>query len=258
MEEAQLQNSHLNEKQRLRFRLWLEEQFAERCGRNSRYSLRAFAGLLQLDPASTSQLLSGKRNPSSRQLFKICARLGVDAKANSLLQFFAEEERDEKSLILGADQFSVIADWYHYAILELSTLKEFSEDPRWITQKLGISSAEARVAVERLKRLNLLRRKNGRLRRVRGTVSNHISRDTSNARKTLQRQVIGKALVAVDECAQDEKDITSITMCIDPKNLDRARELIKSFRRELCSLLESGDAQRVYNLAIQLYPVSKS
>ncbi len=54
-----------------------------------------------------------------------------------------------------------------------------------------------------------------------------------------------------------EKDITSMTMAVDPKHLGKARSLISKFRRDLCDLLEDGDQEVVYNLGIQLYPISK-
>ncbi len=42
-----------------RFRLWLREQFVDRCKRNPSYSLRAFAKFLQKDPSSLSKILPG-------------------------------------------------------------------------------------------------------------------------------------------------------------------------------------------------------
>jgi hypothetical protein len=50
------------------FRLWLQNEFAERAKRNPRYSLRAFAKLLQMEPTSVSQILSGKRRASTKVL----------------------------------------------------------------------------------------------------------------------------------------------------------------------------------------------
>ena len=51
--------------------------------------------------------------------------------------------------------------------------------------------------------------------------------------------------------------MTSMTMAIDVDRLPEAREVITKFRRELCALLENGEQTRVYNLGIQLYPVSE-
>ena len=62
--------------------------------------------------------------------------------------------------------------------------------------------------------------------------------------------------MAIDDCPAESKDITSITMAIDTANIEKAKKLIAKFRRDLCTLLDHGDQTFVYNLGIQLYPIS--
>lgn len=248
---------HLTDQQRLRFRLWLQKQFTDRCQKNTRYSLRAFAGLLDVDASTISQILSGKRSPSKNSLVRICEKLSASPKDLKVLGIHRIEDETDDFYQLSIDTFSVLADWYHFAILELTYVSGFQSDAKWISQMLGISIVETKSAIERLLRLNLLSQKNGKLFKTHETITNHTGLNTSVARKTLQKQVIQKSLTAIDETLQEEKDITSITMAIDPKNLDKAREMIKKFRRELCTLLEEGEQSRVFNLAVQLYPISK-
>ncbi len=241
------------------FRLWLQKQFTERCKRNARYSLRAFAKTLDLDASSLSQILSGKRKLSKKGIQNICDKLSASPKE---LQIFGliekkKNETDDEYLQVGIDTFSVISDWYHYAILELTFVSGFKADPKWIAKKLSITVEESKSAVERLKRLGLLLEENGSLIKSAVRITNNGTVNTSGAHKELQKQVISKALIAVDEASQDEKDITSMTMAIDTKNLDKARILIQKFRRDLCELLEEGNQEQVYNLGIQLYPISK-
>lgn len=250
-------NTHLTDQQRLRFRLWLQKQFTDRCQKNPRYSLRAFAGLLGVDASTISQILSGKRSLSKKGLVSICEKLSATPKDLKVLGILAVAEGTDDFYQLSIDRFSVLADWYHFAILELTYVSGFQSDAKWISQQLGISIVEAKTAMERLLRLNLLSQKSGKLFKTHETVTNHTGLNTSAARKTLQKQVVTKALAAIDEIPQEEKDITSITMAIDPKNLDKARGMIKKFRRELCTLLEEGEQSRVFNLAVQLYPISK-
>ena len=49
------------------FRERLQAELAQRCGRNARYSLRAFANFLETDHASLSQLLRGTRRTYARK-----------------------------------------------------------------------------------------------------------------------------------------------------------------------------------------------
>lgn len=251
-----LQNSIAEE--RTIFRLWLQRQFTERCKRNSRYSLRAFANTLELDASSLSQILSGKRNLSKKGIKKICEKLSVSPKE---LQMFGLIEKPNIPHVdwfqVSMDTFSAISEWYHYAILELTYVSGFKAEPKWIARKLSITTDEAKAAVERLKRLGLLLEENGSLIKSSKKLTNQALIDTSSAHKELQKQIVSKALLAIDECPQEEKDITSMTMAIDPKNLGQAKLLIQKFRRDLCELLEEGNQEQVYHLGIQLYPVSK-
>lgn len=253
-----IENNFLSQ-ERDSFRLWLQQHFTERCKKNPRYSLRAFAKSLDIDPSSLSQILSGKRNLSLKGIYGLCVKLSatpVDMNRFGLSQ--TSKNKDDDFFQVGIDTFTVISDWYHYAILELTFVADFQSDPKWIGKKLSISAEEAKIAIERLKRLELLKGDEGRLIKTSKLITNNGLINTSGAHKELQRQVISKALDAVDECQAKDKDITSMTMAIDVKNLDKARKLISKFRREMCELLEDGNQSQVYNLAVQLYPISIS
>ena len=248
----------MSEEEKSNFRLWLQKQFTERCKKNSRYSLRAFAKHLNFDASSLSQILSGKRPISKNLVNEICKKLSAgprELKAFGLMEVPNGEDQDY--LQVGLDSFSVISDWYHYAILELTFVSDFKADAKWISKKLSITVEEAKAAVERLKRLELVLEENGSLVKSSKLLTNHSSVNTSAAHKELQKQVIEKALLAVDETTAEEKDITSMTMAVNEENIEKARLLIKKFRRDMCALLEDGEQSRVYNLGIQLYPITK-
>jgi len=253
--------------------IYLQQEFSVRCKRNPRYSLRGFAKLLELDPSTVSQLISGKRLASKKLVEKICFRLEThplekeqlinridQIKANKKIsrdpnvQFKTSENYKQLTL----DAFQVISDWCHYAILELTFIEGFQSSPAWIARTLGITAIETRAAIDRLKRLELIEEHNGKLRKTDALITNGLDGMTSSGLKQLQRQVLQKALDAIDSVPQDEKDISSMTMSIDPSKLHNARQLIKNFRRQLCQFLENGKRARVYHLGIQLYPVSKS
>lgn len=252
------QQQGLSEDERMNFRLWLQRQFTERCKRNPRYSLRAFAKTLNMDASSLSQILGGKRAVSKKTIQTLCEKLSATPQDLKNFGLLKVEAKDEDFMQVSLDTFSVISEWYHYAILELTFTSGFKADPKWIARKLSITVEEAKAATERLKRLGLLLEENGSLIKSSKFITNLSAVNTSAAHRELQRQVIEKALSAIDECQPEEKDITSITMAIDVKKMGAAKDLIRKFRRDLSALLEDGEQSRVYNLAIQLYPISKN
>ncbi len=230
------------------FRLKLQEEFARRLRVNERYSIRSFATHLEIDSSTLSRILSGKKQVSEAKMQVLMGRIGLE---------WQNKDKEKNFLAIELDTFTMISDWYHYAILDLTLLKNFKSDSQWIARKLGIEPYQAKSALERLKRLGMLREIDGKLKKSEGFYSNYSEGVTSAAHKEYQRQVIKKALQAVDNCPQDRKDITSITIAADSKKLLLAKEKIKDFRRELCAFLEDGNNDSVFHLTVQLYPVTE-
>lgn len=64
-------------------------------------------------------------------------------------------------LSLSDDEFELLSEWQHFAIIELSKTDEFQFDPKKIALRLGIHVEEVRDSIERLQRLNFIQIKNG-------------------------------------------------------------------------------------------------
>jgi transcriptional regulator with XRE-family HTH domain len=234
------------------FRFWLQSEFSRRCRVNERYSLRAFAAHLDLHSSTLSQILSGKRRVSRKLVSKVYEQIGRPGPLQNSLP-----QREAAAFVqMQTDAFALISDWYHYAILDLVLLKGFQNSPLWIAKKLSISQAAAGLAVGRLLRMGLLKEKNGKLTKSQPFYTNYEEGVSSQAHKEYQRQIITKALQAIDFCSPEKKDITGMTIAADSSKLNEAKIMIKKFRRELCEFLEVGRADSVYHLALQLYPVT--
>lgn len=249
----------------LDFRLWLQSELLQRCKRNPAYSLRAFAALLDMDASSISQIISGKRNASTKVIMKICERLSADPHYTEKFLKADQKRTSGKSRpseeitysTMSEDAILYISNWYHFAILELMNSDYFQSQPSWIANRLGLTTSEVKIAIERLIRLNLVRKEDDRLVRTDLLLTGYTPGQTSAAQKELQRQVLRMALDAIDDVPMAERDMTNMTMAIDVDKLPEAKKLITKFRRELCAFLEDGERTRVYQLGIQLYPISK-
>ncbi|HEX7672539.1 MAG TPA: helix-turn-helix domain-containing protein, partial [Bdellovibrio sp.] len=106
----------------------LKDELAKRKQRNAGYSLRAFAQSLKISPAQLSQLISGKRNFTSKTLQQISKSLHLSPEEENnlhrqvLIPAKAHAEQKDKRQ-LQEDEFKVIAEWYHFAILSLSKVR---------------------------------------------------------------------------------------------------------------------------------------
>lgn len=158
------------------YRVWLMDQFAQKKTRNPSYSLRAFARDLGISPTCLSEVPAKKRDLSKRNVLRISDRMALSPKqTNSLLSqagLKADKQLEKEEFFqLSEDMFKVISDWYYFAITDLCKLKEQSADPNAIAKRLGISKLEAKNAIARLKRLELLEERNGILNSTAATLS---------------------------------------------------------------------------------------
>lgn len=223
---------------------WLLGEFKRRKGKNAAYSLRSFSRAVQVSPGRLSEYLSGKRALSGKMALKIAARLGV------------QPQKNENFAVLEDEVFAAISDWQHYAILSLMETKDFRADEKWIAKRLGISPLEVRETLERLLRLGLAKSEKGKLSPTNENLAT--TDDVANAAlRRSHQQSLEQAIDALESVDVELRDFSSITMAIDSSRLPLAKKAIRDFRRRLMRLLEAGVADEVYNLNIQLVPVTK-
>lgn len=236
----------------------LASEWRKRKTRNGQFSLRAFARFLEMSPSLLSQLLSGKRRLTRKQALKIANRLDFSpAERNRLLIGPYSETAgllDERRL-LEEDQFNLISDWYHYAILGLASLESNSSSPKWISRRLGISEIIATDALRRLKRLKLIEIKDGSFRQVTKPLDAGWNAPSAALRRH-HKQNMDLAKEKIDTVDLSKREYSSITMAANPIQLKKAKDLIAEFKYRLSKILEQGERTEVYTLSVQLFPVT--
>jgi uncharacterized protein (TIGR02147 family) len=249
------------------FRQVLQAELARRCSNNPQYSLRAFAKYLGLDHSTLSQLLRGKRRLTARAIRKFATRLGLtaDETANHVAREdqvpadSSDEEVERQVRQLAFDTASLIADWHHYAILELVHVKDFRPDSRWVARVLDIPVDEVNVALQRLLRLGLLEmaapdRWVDRL----GDATASVQGFAHAAVERFSEQVRKLTLRAVRSLPRGSYEYSSTTLAVNTARIPMAIERIARLRDELMALLSQGtDRDDVYQLEISLVPVTR-
>jgi transcriptional regulator with XRE-family HTH domain len=241
----------------------LSRSFAEAKLRNPAYSLRAFSRRTGVGHSALSEILNGKRAVSAKLARRISARLALDPASVARIDgAFANRGRragpeDRAAIQLNSDQFQVIASWFHFAILSLAETEGFASDASWIAARLRISEGDARAAIERLLRLEMLARDSmgryiptgKRFTTTDGIASTSIRRshaqDTELARRSLEQDSV------------EIRYFTSMTMTLDPDRLEEAGRELQKFRERFCSRFESGARKEVYKLTLGFFPLSR-
>lgn len=243
------------------FRLFLQQEFIKRCKKNPRYSLRAFAKTLSIQPSPLSAILRGKRPITAKMKTRLGLTLGLSLEELKEYDSSSSARKQQNEFQqLTIDNYAIISDWYHYAILELIRVKSFKSNVNYISKALNISETEVQIAIERLQRVGLLEiKKNGKfIDTTANGLATNIHQDlTSSASKKLQKQILEKAIMALLELPTSVRSQTSMTMAINPIDLPEAKKRIQEFRRDMCAFFEKNkNPTQVYNLGVSLYPIT--
>ena len=236
--------------------------FRVKRARNPRFSLRSFAKQLHVSPAQLSQLLSEKRRMTAPQALKIAETLKFTARRRraffqsvhaSILSPNAQPVAPYRELT--PQEFASISDWHFYAILSLFETLGVKQDEAWVARRLGLARKTAQHALKHLEYLGLIEKSvdGYKTRSVRLTTQNNISQTA--VRETL-KQGLDLARTRIDTVEVLKRDCSSITMAINPNKIHEAKVLIQEFRRDLSELLESDPKSEVYQLNIQLIPLT--
>lgn len=243
----------------------LKDEFSRRSAANPRYSLRSFAKALDVSPTILSLIMSGKRPLAKKTALKISDRLALTPLQIQLLLVKSHPEAKEATVgasayeydAISLETFSVISDWIHYAILSLLEIPSAKSDAKWIGKALNINEVAAQSALDRLQRLGMIRKYKGKWKQCSKPIKVENKVSTSATRK-FQEQLLQKALASLENDPIEVRDFSSMTLAIDPELIPYAVERIRAFRRDLTADLESkGRPKEVYNLTVQIFPVSK-
>lgn len=250
----------------------LKQELVDRCQRNPRYSLRAFARDLKLEPARLSDVLNGKKGLSKDSASQVAKQLGYSSDESEIfcdlveslharsqsskqaaLERVQEYFENRAGQFLTLDAFRAVSDWYHFSILQLLKIQRIQDDPAQMAKALEIQEIEVLEALKRLERLGLVENKKGKLR-----VSTHTVLATdgvpSDAVKKYHEQILKKAMQAIYLQSVQERDFFSMVMPVDSKDFKKAQKKIRKFVNEFTAeFSNSRQAKNVYCLSTQFF-----
>lgn len=248
---------------------YLHDELSNRVGRNSRYSLRAFAKALRINPAELSQVLKGQRKLSLNSAFKVTQSLGFNPtetkhfllllqkeKGRSLglpLEFLNSTEKSENASLPLVD-FDKIGDWYHFAILNLMDTKNFIWSAAHISQRLGISATEAKLAMRNLEKTGFVSFTQKSLPKAHWEVGAQIPSETI---RRYHRQILNKAADSLETVPVDEREFQSLGLVIKKSDMKKLKVEIDQFTEMIRGKFHRAKEEQVYQLEIALFPLTQ-
>jgi uncharacterized protein (TIGR02147 family) len=272
-------NAFMNELIPYYYQIRLREELMKRIDRNARYSVRSFASALGMGSSALSQILAGKRSVSTKLVNRVLDCLEMSAAEQRSFVASVIEEKKAKGLQrvspllakklkevsesippqnmhgVGIDEFRVIADWYHYAIMELTFARDFDSDPKWIAKQLGLSLIETKLAIQRLLELELLEYQNAVLKKTNWTLDTVDKTKTSVFHRKRQKQILEKSMHSLEHDPIEVRNHSGLTVCIDPKNIPQVKAKIQKMMNAIAQTLVEGTPEKVYELTVNLFPL---
>lgn len=253
----------------------MKREFIARKQKNRSYSQRAYSKFLGLDQSLLSKILSGRWNLSLALRMKIGLKLGM-----SPLELNHHPETQDKKLDAHKEafkkieeEFQFLSHWYSFAILEYLKIPNISYEPTSIARAFGIQTFEVQDTLERLMRFHFIE-KSGDQYKLKSP--NNIWSDTaitSLARQLLQKQIVEKSLVAIEETHFNHRYHSSLTVSVDQSRMVEFKKKIEEIQRELSEFFqppspsmeamsmieqETHPLNEVYQLQIGFFPLTKN
>jgi uncharacterized protein (TIGR02147 family) len=260
-------------------RRFLGDYYAHKKASGRGFSFRAFSRRVGLgSPNYLKLVIDGDRNLTAEMAARFGAACGLadnglayfldlvaftqashtDEKAaryERLLRF--REHREVHKIDVAFSQYH--SHWYIPAIREMAFRADFQNDPEWVAKRLlpAIKTSEAREALQLLIDLGLIAEADGRWKPADALVS------TGPEVRGIHyvqyhRTMIGRALVALDDRPPADRDISSVTLCLDDDGISRLKDRLRAFRRELLQLsAEDENPRRVIQVNLQAFPLTR-
>lgn len=223
-------------------------------------------------------VMDGDRNLSAESVDKFAKALGLDREEKrffaDLVDFDQAEDVDEKNAAfenvaasrrfrqarrIDSSMFEYLSRWYHPAIRELAARADFRRDAGWISEKLcpTVPVEQVEASLELLFDMGLLvEDDDGQISRGEPSLTTgHEVR--SLAIGNYHRQMLERAAESIEDIPREHRDISALTVCVDPDNIGELKERIQAFRETLLDFCDRDEhPEAVVQINFQLFPLS--
>jgi uncharacterized protein (TIGR02147 family) len=227
--------------------------------KNPRLSHRFFAKKLGVSSGALSEILKGKRKISDKLAQKIAERLNMDPRTRD--KFLNPRENSPSGEIydflqIEDDQFHLISEWWHYAILNLVKSDHCQHKISWFAERLELPEKTVSEALNRMLRLGMLTfQKKKYVRKQSNYKTSDNILNLSIRKSNLEDMELLRDHLAT--LPVEERDLTSITMLLKPEQMQEFKKWIRAAQDRFASKFETTDSSTAYRLTVGLFPLKK-
>jgi uncharacterized protein (TIGR02147 family) len=260
------------------YRLLLKDYYSHQKKEIRSFSFRYFASRAGVSASVFKDITAGRRRLSLAVMQKYAAAMKLTPKETeyfgAIVQFVNSMSNEEKNLhftrmlrlrgnsaikFIEEGQYEFFRCWYHSALREMVTLRDFREDYDWIAKRCvpRITAGQAKKSIEVMLLLGILRRdERGKLVPADAVISSEYEMKSFILRN-FHAEMLGLARQALERFEPHEREISSLTLGISQKCYDRIKERIRTFKQELLTMAvnDTADSETVCQCNFQLFPL---
>jgi len=263
------------------YRHYLKDYYEDRKARFPYFSYRYFCQKAKIkSPSLFKDVVEGKRNLTPRTIEAFCKGMSLterdsrfftalvgfnQAKTSKEKQQYLETMRELRQRInqevVPIDKYEYYSKWYHVVIRELACCIDWNENHEVLAKAVRppITVRQARESIQFLLDSGfLIRTSEGSYRQSNPAITSG-TEVTSFAVRKFNQLMANRGAEAVDTMTPDERDIRSMVIGISPRSYKLIKDEMREFLDRIVRIVhDDKSAQIVYNMNIQLFPLSSS
>jgi uncharacterized protein (TIGR02147 family) len=259
------------------YRQFLRQSIAGKKAENPHVSYRAICEKTGIkSKGHLALILQGKTKVSIPFAIKLAEFLKLKKREMEYFQYLvlfnqAKNHQDKKAFfekmmsfkessvrIIDSNQYEYYDRWYHSAIRAILEFYPFDNNFVQLAKMVepAITADEAEKSIALMERLGLIAKDGGRYRPVDRVIDSG-SEANSLSVNNVAIQTLRLAEQAIDRFPREERMLSGVALGISEKGYQAAIAELRDFRQRIYTIVENDDANRIYQLNIQLFPLSK-
>jgi uncharacterized protein (TIGR02147 family) len=244
---------------------------------NGYFSLRYIGGKVGLDAGLVVRILQGKRPISLKKIPVFVSLLGLSnrrAEYFELLVLYGRAKSDKEAkqyferllsfTTLGGkrverQKYEFYQEWYYTAIREILSFYPLIDNYDALAAMMvpTITTKDAKKAIELLENLGMIIRKRGGGFELTEKYLTTGDEWRSFAIQRFQQKSIDLASHALESIPKAVRDISTVTLTINRDSMDKIRERVRQFHKEMLEISEQGGlGDQVYQVNLQVFPLT--
>jgi uncharacterized protein (TIGR02147 family) len=262
------------------YRVYLKDAYVYEKSLKKYFSFRYFARITGFGSSGyLKMVMDGQRNisPSSIGLFSkafrhgkkqaayfealvLCNQAKTDQARDLYMERLSNLQPSRAMTDLDRDKYEYFTQRHYVIIREMVALPDFKDDPAWIAKNLSppMRPKSAQHALEVLERLGLIRKENGRW------VQTDVVLSTPPEVPAIEifqyhGQMLSLAKEALVKVSEGIRDITALTIPIQPELILEIKKKIQDFRQSIIDVVNRGSQEyhEVFQINVQMFPVTR-